>query len=105
MNRRNFITFVFAAFLLLQAVACWADDRKVKSQVAPVYSEIARRAKLSGTVRLELTIEANGSVSDAKILGGNPLLAQSAVDAVKRWKYEAGKETSTTVVTFNFAAQ
>ena len=76
--------------------------RKVKSRVAPVYPELARKMNVSGIVKVQITIEPNGSVKTAKALGGHPLLIESAVDAVKKWKYESGKEETTTVVQFNF---
>jgi TonB family protein len=68
--------------------------RKVKSAVKPDYPQIARQMRVTGTVRLEATVAADGKVRDTKVIGGSPLLAQEAVTAVKKWKYEeASKET------------
>ena len=78
------------------------SSRKVKSRVAPVYPELARKMNVSGVVRVQITIEPNGSVKSAKALGGHPLLIEPAVDAAKKWKYEPAKEETTTIVQFNF---
>jgi TonB family protein len=100
---RKFAFLLAGTILLLQSALVSADDsRKVIKQVTPVYSEIARRANLSGTVKVEVTIAPNGAVKSAKLVGGHPLLADSAIEAVKNWKYEPAATESTTVVVFNF---
>jgi TonB family protein len=72
--------------------------RKVKTSVKPEYPPLAKQSHVTGTVRLEATVAADGKVRDTKVLGGSPLLAQEAVTAVKKWKYEeAAKETVETV--------
>jgi TonB family protein len=68
--------------------------RKVKTSVKPVYPDVARQMHITGTVRLEATVAADGKVRDTRVVGGSPLLAQEATNAVKKWKYEeAPKET------------
>src|ERR1700752_641319 len=72
--------------------------RKGKSFVKPYYPEPARKLQISGTVRLEATVTADGKVRDTKVIGGSPLLVQEATNAVKKWRYEdAPKETVETV--------
>ena len=92
------------AVLVAAQTASAQDDaeRKVKSKVSAVYPELARKLKVSGMVKVEITIAPNGSVKAAKVLGGHPLLIESAVDAVRKWKYEPAKEETTTIVQFNF---
>jgi TonB family protein len=83
----------------------WSQEelaRKVKSRVQPVYPEIAKHMNLTGTVKLEVVVAPNGSVKNAKVLGGHPLLSSSAVDAVKKWRFEPGPEESTGVIEFKF---
>jgi TonB family protein len=41
---------------------------------------------------LEVTITPKGTVESAKVLGGNPILAESAVTAVKKWKYATAEK-------------
>lgn len=77
-------------------------ERKIKVKVDPAYPEIARRMKLTGVVKLEVIVAANGSVKDTKVVGGHPILISAAVDAVKRWKFEAGSSDTKGTVEFKF---
>jgi periplasmic protein TonB len=62
------------------------EPKKLKN-VAPVYPEIAKQARVQGVVILECTISPQGRVSNVTLLRGIPLLDQSAIDAVKQWVY------------------
>jgi protein TonB len=57
--------------------------------VAPVYPEIASRARVSGVVVVECTIDPSGQVTDARVITGHPLLDRAALDAVRQWRYTA----------------
>lgn len=76
--------------------------RKVIERVVPAYPDLARRLNLRGVVRVEVCVLADGAVKSAKVLGGNPVLAQSALEAVRRWKFAAGPEESTELVELRF---
>jgi TonB family protein len=102
---------VFAVGLLLiggwvatSAPLAWGQEinRKPKSKVAPVYPELARRMNISGVVKIQITVAGNGSIKDAKLVGGHPVLANAALDAVKKWRFEAGTQESTGIVEFHF---
>jgi protein TonB len=54
----------------------------------PVYPALASRARVSGTVILEATLTAQGTVEEIRVLSGHPLLVQAAIDCVKQWQYE-----------------
>ena len=55
----------------------------------PLYPEAARRARIQGVVVLECIIGKSGDVTDVKVLRGLPLgLTESAVDAVRSWKFK-----------------
>jgi TonB family protein len=56
--------------------------------VRPVWPEAARLANVHGMVVVQLTIAVDGSVADAQILRGIPLLDQAALDCVRLWRYE-----------------
>jgi TonB family protein len=100
---RRFAFIFVGGLLLLQSALLLADDnRKIIKQVTPVYSELARRANITGTVKVEVTIAPNGSVKSTKLVGGSPLLADSALEAVNGWKYEPAAAETTTIVVFNF---
>jgi TonB family protein len=103
--------FIAVACLLLSGLVAtgvapaWGQEeinRAVKSRVAPVYPELARRMKIVGVVRVEITVSANGSVKSARLVGGHPVLANAALDAVKRWRFETASAESTGVVQFRF---
>lgn len=62
------------------------EPRKLRS-VPPVYPELARQARVQGTVVLECTISPEGRVTDVRVLRGVPLLDEAARDAVRQWVY------------------
>jgi TonB family protein len=62
---------------------------EIVSSVPPVYTELARRARVTGTVILEATIDEQGNVTDTRVLKGLPMgLDRSAVEAVRKWKFK-----------------
>ncbi len=63
------------------------EPSKLIVKVNPVYPELARRARVSGTVVLEALIDEEGNVSSVKVLSGHSFLVDAAVEAVKHWKY------------------
>jgi len=77
--------------------------RRAKSKVAAVYPELARRMNITGTVKVEVTVAPNGSVKDAKVVGGHPVLANAALEAVRKWRFEPTAMESSGVVDFKFA--
>jgi protein TonB len=70
---------------------------KLLQRVEPVYPPIARQARISGTVRLEAIIAADGRIRELKVISGHPLLVQSALDAVRQWRYQPTLLNNTTV--------
>jgi TonB family protein len=77
-------------------------DRKVVNKVVPAYPAMAHTLNLSGTVKLEALVLANGNVKSVQVKGGNPLLAQSAQRAIQDWKWEKADHESTEQVEFRF---
>ena len=55
--------------------------------VAPIYPEAARLARIEGTVIIEAVIGSTGDVIEARVLRSRPLLDEAALGAVKQWKY------------------
>ncbi len=76
--------------------------RKIVTQVAPVYPPIARNLRLSGTVRLYATVAPAGKVVRTEVIGGNPLLAQAATNAVSKFTWEPNAEETRELVEINF---
>ncbi|HKN61823.1 MAG TPA: energy transducer TonB [Candidatus Acidoferrales bacterium] len=77
-------------------------ERKLVTRVEPDYPPVLRMRQIGGTVRLEVTISPKGNVENAKVLGGNPILVESAVAAVKKWKYASAATSTTTTVSLDF---
>ena len=61
---------------------------RLLSSVAPAYPQMARNQHVSGDVKIDALIDANGHVSGMKIISGPALLHQAAQDAVRQWKYQ-----------------
>jgi TonB family protein len=76
--------------------------RRAKTRVEPIYPELARKMHLSGTVKIEVVVAANGSVKGARIVGGHPVLAGAALDAARKWRFDPSPTESTGVIDFKF---
>jgi protein TonB len=61
---------------------------RLVNRVQPVYPPLARQTRISGTVKLHAIIGKNGAVEQLQVLSGHPLLVQSALDAVRQWRYQ-----------------
>jgi TonB family protein len=55
--------------------------------VKPAYPQLAQEGRVSGVVILEALIGCDGNVQSARVLRGQPLLNDAAVDAVMQWRY------------------
>jgi protein TonB len=76
----------------------------------PLYPEVARAARVQGTVVLEAVIDSGGRVTQLKVLTSVPLLDQAALDAVRQWRYApstyAGRPVSVLMtITVRFTLQ
>jgi protein TonB len=76
--------------------------RRAKSKVQPAYPELARKMNISGTVKIEVVVAPNGTVKDARVVGGHPVLANAALDAAKKWRFEPSAAESSGVIDFKF---
>ena len=76
--------------------------RRAKSKVQPQYPELARKMNISGTVKIEVVVAPNGTVKDARIVGGHPVLASAALDAAKKWRFEPAAGESSGIIDFRF---
>lgn len=83
---------------------------QILSAPAPAYPESARRAGISGTTVVGMTVSTDGSVSSAWVesSSGNSTLDSAAVSAVYSWRFVPAKQNGTPVtansrvpITFN----
>lgn len=80
-------------------------SRRAKTKVQPGYPELARKMNITGTVKIEVVVSPNGQVKEARVVGGHPVLANAALDAAKRWRFEPSSEESSGVIEFKFEPQ
>jgi TonB family protein len=79
--------------------------RKVRTRVVPEYPDLAKQMNVTGKVKIEATVAPDGHVSETKVVGGSPLLINSALEALKKWRFEPGPKETTEVVEFTFNGQ
>jgi TonB family protein len=77
-------------------------ERKLLTRVEPQYPETLKRLSIGGTVRLQVTIAAKGNVENVELLGGNPILGDSAISAVKQWVYATAHSRTIAEVSIPF---
>lgn len=63
-------------------------EPKLIYRVDPVYPPLAKQTRLQGVVVIDAVLDEQGNVVEAKVTSGPPLLIQSALEAVRRWRYE-----------------
>jgi TonB family protein len=103
----SFITIALVAWTTSLATAqsppvSPGPERKVAARVAPNYPDLAKKMHIHGIVKVEAVVRANGSVKATRVLGGNPVLVDAAIDAVNQWKFESAQNETTEVVQLSF---
>jgi TonB family protein len=76
--------------------------RRAKTKVQPTYPELARKMSITGTVKVEVVVSPNGTVKEARVVGGHPVLANAALEAAKKWRFEPSSTESSGVIDFKF---
>jgi protein TonB len=79
-------------------------------RVQPQYPPIAKAARASGAVQVQVTISEDGRVIDAQVINGHPLLRDAALQAAKQWVFKPTELSGVPVkvqgvLTFNFTLQ
>jgi protein TonB len=84
---------------------------RIIRKVEPVYPDLAIQSRIGALVILEAEVDVRGHVKNVKVLRGHPLFDESAMQAVKQWRYQPlllnGEPTGfilTVTVTFNLRA-
>jgi TonB family protein len=90
------------ALLVLAPTPMQAQDRTAIRKVAPSYPIVAKQMGITGTVVVAATVDPSGKVIKAESTSGNKLLANSAIDAVKQWKFAPADTTDTFPISVNF---
>jgi protein TonB len=86
----NLVASDHAAKPILQAVtiSSGVSQGLLLKKVQPVYPPNALRMRTEGAVKLLATVGKTGSITAVKVVSGEPLLGQAAMEAVKQWKYK-----------------
>lgn len=77
------------------------SPRRIKVAARPEYSDLAKRLSLSGVVRVEVQIGADGKVKKAHVVGGHPVLALDAEKAAMLTEFEPGPKETTQIIEFH----
>ena len=83
---------------------------KAISKPAPAYPPIAKAARASGVVTVQIVIDESGKVISANAVSGHPLLQQSAVEVARQARFSptllSGQPVKVSgVITYNFVLQ
>jgi TonB family protein len=101
--KNKLLKFVACGVLLAGTLqASDSEERKIVYRENPDYPAIAAQMNLHGTVKVKIWIDNSGRVRRLEYIGGHPLLAQSALKAVKDWKYEPASKETTALVEVRF---
>jgi TonB family protein len=105
--RRCALAVLLAAVSVLTISAQESSDvfRKVLVQTPAVYPTLARSMNIRGTVKLQVQVLPNGTVKKIDVVGGHPLLTQSAVTAVGHWRFEAAPHETKEPIEIKFDPQ
>src|ERR1700761_1271111 len=79
-----------------------STSRKLVERIDPGYPVLAKKNGITGSVKLRVDVGADGRPRTVEIIGGNPVLAETAKDSVKKWKWAASERESTEVVEVKF---
>jgi TonB family protein len=78
------------------------SKRKVRTRVVPEYPSLAKSMNVTGKVKIEATVAADGRILGTRVVGGSPLLVNAALEALKKWRFEPAPKDTTEIVEFEF---
>jgi len=71
----------------------------------PQYPDLAKKLNLTGVVKIEVTIGADGKVKRTHVVGGHPVLASEAEKAAMQTEFEPGPKETSEIIEFKFGSQ
>ena len=72
-------------------------EPRITKMVQPVYPATAVKQRIEGVVVLEATVTEQGRVEQVKVISGNAVLVDAAIEAVRQWQYEPTRLNGTAV--------
>ncbi len=99
---RSTAAILMLAFLHAMLLAAEPPKREPVYYPTPKYPPILRQNRIGGTVNIQILVTPAGTVKSATLIGGNPVLAEYAMEAVRHWKYAPGPNTTVITVEVEF---
>jgi len=75
------------SLLLLPPDAKIQEVSTPEKNPVPPYPRLARQARIAGTVTLKAVVADDGTLDDIAVISGHPLLVESSLDTVRKWRY------------------
>lgn len=103
-SRKSLLGALFFSMLLACSITSQAQDsaRKVLKKVPVAYPSLLKSKGIGGVVRLKVYVKPDGTVRDSEVLGGNPILAESAQKSVMQWKFSPGSSETALELSVTF---
>src|SRR5262245_55553456 len=102
-NRRVLCLITFAMVTLMTSSSLEGIQRNATfSQLmpryieAPPYPPLAYKARITGIVEVDLTLDLDGKVQSTRLVNGHPLLARASEKAASLWRFDRAYDTRTT---------
>ncbi|MEY2412717.1 MAG: periplasmic protein TonB, partial [Acidobacteriaceae bacterium] len=61
---------------------------RIVHRVEPVYPASALRQRIAGPVEVLTLVDKSGTVEEVKVISGDPILAEAAMEAISRWRFQ-----------------
>lgn len=93
---------LICAMVLIVAISFAQQGRKPISNPAPEYPDVAKKMNLTGVVKVEVLIGADGEIKATNVVGGHPILVDAVEKALKKWKYAPSSSETRALLEFKF---
>ena len=97
-----FLGVIVSSPPLSQAQEQAEGKRTIVDRVVPLYPDLARKMQIRGTVRVVVVVAPSGKTKFTQVIGGSPLLAKAAVDAIEKWKWGPAPQETKELIELNF---
>jgi len=78
------------------------QERKVLENPTPDYPPLARKLRITGSVKVTALVGTDGLIKDVQVHGGNPVLVQEVENTLKKWKYAPASNETKIEMEFKF---
>jgi TonB family protein len=78
------------------------QERKVLENPTPDYPPLARKLRITGSVKVTALVGTDGLIKDVQVHGGNPVLVQEVENTLKKWKYVPANSETKIEMEFKF---